>query len=229
MARAARKLTQETDQSAGLPAHEVIYRRLRNLVLFGDLAPGQAVTIQGLAQQLGAGMTPVREAIRRLGAEGALEWRGNRRVVVPLLAPDQADELAFARLALEPELARRAARHCGDEDISAISAIDDDLDAAIARGDVQGYLRENHRFHMAIYARARAPLLMGLVSALWLRFGPSLRVVCGQIGTMNLPDKHDDAITALRARDADATARAIAEDIAQGIEQVRKSLLTPPI
>ena len=52
------------------PAHERIYRQLRDLVLYGDLAPGQAVTIQGLTARLGAGMTPVREAIRRLIAEG---------------------------------------------------------------------------------------------------------------------------------------------------------------
>ncbi len=212
-----------------LPAHELVYQQIRDMILYGELAPGQSVTIQGLAGAVAAGMTPVREAIRRLGAEGALEWRGNRRVVVPELGAEQADELAFARLALEPELAKRAARHCDKISIEEISAIDDDLDAAIARGDVQGYLRENHRFHMAIYTRAQAPLLAGLVSALWLRFGPSLRVVCGQLGTMNLPDKHDDAIAALRARDSDAAARAIAEDIAQGIDQVRKSLLTPSI
>ena len=49
-----------------IPAHETVYRKLRDLVLFGEIAPGQAVTIQGLTDQLDAGMTPVREAIRRL-------------------------------------------------------------------------------------------------------------------------------------------------------------------
>ena len=72
-----------------LPTHELIYRQLRDQVLFGDLAPGQAVTIQGLTDSLGAGMTPVREAIRRLIAEGALEFQGNRRVCVPLLVGRQ--------------------------------------------------------------------------------------------------------------------------------------------
>ena len=54
--------------------------RVRDLVLFGDLVPGQPVTIDGLREILGSGITPVREAIRRLSAEGALETGGNRRV-----------------------------------------------------------------------------------------------------------------------------------------------------
>ena len=52
------------------PAHESVYQGLRQMILGGDFAPGQAVTIQGLVELLGAGMTPVREAIRRLISEG---------------------------------------------------------------------------------------------------------------------------------------------------------------
>ncbi|HAY91180.1 MAG TPA: GntR family transcriptional regulator, partial [Rhodobacteraceae bacterium] len=58
--------------SAGLPAHEMTYRALKELLLFGEIAPGQAVTIQGLVARLDVGMTPVREALRRLISEGAL-------------------------------------------------------------------------------------------------------------------------------------------------------------
>ena len=70
--------------SAGLPAHEMTYRALKELLLFGEIAPGQAVTIQGLVARLEVGMTPVREALRRLISEGALEFQGNRRVSVPI-------------------------------------------------------------------------------------------------------------------------------------------------
>ena len=76
-----------------LPAHEIVYRKLRDLVLFGEIAPGQAVTIQGLTDQLDAGMTPVREAIRRLISEGALDFQGNRRVCVPNLSVQNVNEL----------------------------------------------------------------------------------------------------------------------------------------
>lgn len=211
-------------EGAGLPAHEVVYRRLRDMVLFGELVPGQPVTIQGLTETLGAGMTPVREALRRLIAEGALAFQGNRRIIVPVLDASALDELSAARVALEPELARRAARLCGTEDVARLTATDARLDRAIARGDVHGYLVENHRFHAEMNAVADAPILTGLVAGLWLRFGPSLRVVCGQFGTRNLPDRHKDLLGALAARDPAAASAAMTADVVQGMEQIRGGL-----
>lgn len=207
-----------------LPAHELIYRQLRDLVLFGDLAPGQAVTIQGLTERLGAGMTPVREAIRRLIAEGALEFQGNRRVCVPLLSADNVSELILARQWLDPHLTLRATERASLQDLEHLKALDKVLDAAILKGDLRDYLELNYRFHKFIYGIADAPILADLADGLWLRFGPSLRVVCGRMGTQNLPDKHKDMLDAMHARDAEAAARAIREDVIQGMEQVRQSL-----
>lgn len=210
-----------------VPSHEVTYCRLRDMILFGQLAPGQAVTIQGLAAMLDAGMTPVREAIRRLTAEGALALQGNRRVLVPVLTRSQIDELAFARMTIEPKIATMAAARLSAADIAALARIDDAIDAAIAAGDVNAYLRGNFRFHFALYERAGAPILVAMTHTLWLRFGPSLRVVCGRFGTLNLPDRHDEALAAMRAGDPEALARAVEEDIAQGVEQIRLSLDSP--
>jgi len=208
----------------GLPAHELIYRQLRDLILFGDLAPGQAVTIQGLTDRLDAGMTPVREAIRRLIAEGALEFQGNRRVSVPLLSAGNISELILARQWVDPHLTLRATERATLEDLDELSELDKALDAAIRQGDLRAYLELNYRFHSRIYSIAGAPILADLANGLWLRFGPSLRVVCGRMGTQNLPDKHKDMLDAMHARDAEAAARAIREDVIQGMEQVRQSL-----
>jgi len=209
--------------TARLPAHELIYRRLRALVLFGDLAPGQAVTIQGLSDRLEAGMTPVREAIRRLIAEGALEFQGNRRVSVPVLTVDHIDELIMARQWLDPCLTIRATTRATADDLAWLTALDAELDRAIAQGDLRGYLEMNYRFHSRLYALAAAPILANVADGLWLRFGPSLRVVCGRMGTHNLPDKHKDMLAAMAAGDAEAAATAIREDVTQGMEQVRQS------
>lgn len=211
------------------PEHLLVYRRLREMILFGDLAPGQPVTILGLIDRLGAGMTPVREALRRLTAEGALQRLGNRRVVVPELGRTTLDQLAFARLALEPHLAQLACNHLTNSDIAAMADCDVVLNDAIARGDVSGYLHGNHDFHMALYELAQAPLLLSLVNSLWLRVGPSLRVVAGRWGTMQLVDRHEQALAAMRARDGAAMASAIADDIRQGIELIAMSLQNPEI
>ncbi|WP_439110986.1 GntR family transcriptional regulator [Lentibacter sp.] len=207
-----------------LPAHEKVYREMRDLLLFGELAPGQAVTIQGICDELGAGMTPVREAIRRLTAEGALEFLGNRRVAVPSLTVGHVNELIFARQAIEPQLVVRATERANDSAIEELTNIDSALDVAIERGDVRTYLEQNYRFHARLYSMAEAPILSALADGLWLRFGPSLRVVCGRVGTQNLPDQHHEALDAMRAGDAQRAAKAMREDVIQGMEQVRRAL-----
>lgn len=206
-----------------IPNHEMTYLQIRDMILFGELAPGQAVTIQGLAHLLGAGVTPIREAIRRLTAEGALEFQGNRRVCVPELTPTQHEELEFARLSIEPELARRAFNKLNSKDIEELDFIDKSLNDSIYQGDVHGYLLQNHRFHFTLYNHADARILLDIANMLWLRVGPSLRVVCGRVGTYNLPDRHEQALEAMRRGDADGVVDAIREDIRQGMDQIRRA------
>ncbi len=207
-----------------IPIHQQVYEQLRDLILFGELAPGQAVTIQGLVRDLGAGMTPVREAIRRLTSEGALEFQGNRRVSVPKPDASSIAELIFARRALEPELTARATRKATPADIRALTEIDNRLDKAIAQGDVGAYLRENYAFHARLYEMADSPILAEIANGLWLRFGPPLRVVCGRMGTQNLPDQHKEMLDALRSGDVERAAKAIEDDVVQGMEQVLSAL-----
>ena len=217
-------MQQAVREGANPPAHQIVYERIREMILFGDLAPGQPVTIQGLTEAVASGMTPVREAIRRLTAEGALVMSGNRRVLVPELDLPMLEELSFLRLTVEPRLAALAAPLIPDGEIDRLEAIDTELDRAIADGDVGGYLRLNYDFHRALYAQSGTRLLRETADALWLRAGPSLRVVCGRYGTLNLPDMHEEAVAALRARDADAVARAIRIDIEQGHDQIARAL-----
>jgi DNA-binding GntR family transcriptional regulator len=207
-----------------LPEHQAIYQRIRNMILFGSLVPGQAVTIQGLADLIGAGMTPVREAIRRLTAEGALEAGGNRRVRVPEINREKLDEISFLRLAVEPRLAEMAAGLMTDACLSQLEAHDNEVNQAIRSGDIERYLEHNYYFHFCLYAQADAQVLGSIAASLWLQVGPSLRIVCGRYGTANLPDKHSETLAALREGNAERASRAIADDIRQGLGQVRLTL-----
>ncbi len=213
-----------TVQAVKLPEHQAIYLQIRNMILFGSLVPGQAVTIQGLVDHVGAGMTPVREALRRLTAEGALDTGENRRIRVPEITRDRLDQIAFARLAIEPRLAGLAADRMTDDGLAGLEKMDAAVDAAIAQGDVEGYLEANYRFHFLLYDLADAEILTKIATSLWLQVGPSLRIVCGRYGTANLPDKHSETLAALREGDSDRAAAAIADDIRQGLGQVRLTL-----
>ena len=207
-----------------VPSHEVTYARLRDMILYGHLAPGQPVTIQGLIQDLGAGMTPVREAIRRLTAEGALLPQGNRRVSVPQMTSAMLEQVAFARLAIEPKLADLAAAHLNPALIARLAAADGSVNRAIGAGNIPDYLAANHAFHFALYEASEAPVLVDMARSLWLRAGPSLRAVIGRYGRAALPDRHSEALAAMRAGDAAALVLAVEKDIQQGIDHVRQAL-----
>ncbi|MEM7528784.1 MAG: GntR family transcriptional regulator [Pseudomonadota bacterium] len=201
------------------PANEQVYRSLRAELLEGALEPGASLTIRGVAAALDVSMTPAREAVRQLVAERALALTPSGRILVPLPNAAELDELFAARRLLEPELAERAARRVGRRVgglLKALHAQDDALEAAIAAGDAQGYVRANMGFHASLYAAAGSPALMALVESVWLQTGPTMRRVYGVIGTRALQDFHETALAALSDGDAKALAEAIRADVDQG-------------
>jgi DNA-binding GntR family transcriptional regulator len=208
--------------SQKIPVHEQVYRRLREKILYGELAPGQAVTIYGLVDELDVGMTPVREAIRRLTAEGALTFQGNRRVCLPEISQQDFTDLIFVRRMIEPKLAVLSAAKATNAIIDEMRAVDDKVNLAITQGNVGDYMKYNHQFHFTLYACAKSDLLYGMVSTLWLRYGPLYRVISGKWGTAQLADCHDETIAALMAGNADAVGKAILEDIEQGFGIVQR-------
>jgi len=208
-----------------MPEHQVVYEALHNMLLLGRFSPGQPMTIKGLTEMLGVGMTPVREAIRRLTSENALKTLGNRRVIVPVLTQKQVDDIYFLRMKIEPELAKRSVKNITKAQIQELSEINEEVTDAIGSGDISKYLERNKTFHFSIYELAETPILMRSVQSLWLQVGPSLRVVCGRYGTANLLDKHSDILQALRDTDPDAAEAAMQEDLQQGIMLVGQPLL----
>lgn len=211
-----------------LPANEAVYRALRGRILDGAMAPGESLTLRGVAVALGVSMTPAREAVRRLVAERALELTGSGRLLVADPDPARLEELFSARILLEPELARRALPSLDRELIQGLVAIDDEIGALVDAGDAGGYVRANNRFHATLYAAARAPAITALVESVWLQTSPSMRRVYGRLGTRGLADYHAAAIRAMERRDANALAEAIRADVEQGAMLVREADLGPP-
>lgn len=209
------------------PRRSEVERSLREALLTGRFVPGRAVTLRGLAQDLGVSPMPVREAVRSVAAGNALEIRPNGRIQVPRMTAARFAEISCARLLLEPELARRAAPGLAPADAAEIAAIDGRIDASLDNGDVDSYMRLNHLFHFRIYAAARSEVLLPLVEGLWLQFGPFMRTVYGRLGTAVLVDHHKEAVAAIRAGDADALAAAVAADIRCGMDLLAAGGLPP--
>ena len=193
--------------------HAGVYEELRRWLILGKVAPGAGMSTRGLAQQLGVSQMPVRDALSRLAAEGAVMVRSKRKIVVTPMTQQRLNEIIDCRLLLEPAAAMQALPHLNAARIRQIKAIDQALDQAGAQGATDAYIEQNFRFHFAIYRAGGDTMLTRIIETLWVQFGPLMRVVYGRVCTLTLVDKHHLAIDAIVDRDPVALKAAIAADI----------------
>ena len=203
--------------------HASIYEELRRRMITGKIVPGVGLSTRGLALEMGVSQMPVRDALSRLAAEGAVEIRSKRKIEVPAMNADRFTDLLECRLMLEPQAAILALPHITPARLKQLREIDAAIDAAMEHGDVVAYMEGNFDFHFSLYRANERPTLNRLIEALWLQFGPFMRVVYGRFGTANLVDQHRIALDAIEARDAAALERAIASDIADGMGLIGRS------
>ncbi len=88
------------------------------------MAPGHELSTRGLAAELGVSQTPVRDALSRLAADGAVEIRTKRRIVVPVMTQERFDDLLRCRLLLEPVAAEHALEYLDARGIASMREID---------------------------------------------------------------------------------------------------------
>ncbi|MGV8950217.1 MAG: GntR family transcriptional regulator [Cypionkella sp.] len=201
-------------------AHERLYRALRLQVMHGELAPGQAVTIRGLAEQFGVSMTPAREAVRRLVAEGAFTMSSSGRVSTPELSPERIEELAVIRSLLEPEMASRALPRAHFALIDRLAAINALNQEAVMNQDAVGYVRTNLEFHRTLYLRAQTPAMLAMCETVWLQLGPTMRALYQKLRRREVPHHHRLILAALRAGDDPGLRLAIRTDVTQGLRHL---------
>ncbi|PID37325.1 MAG: GntR family transcriptional regulator [Rhodobacterales bacterium] len=205
---------------SGLAAHERVYRALRSRIMYGELDPGIALTIRGVGAEFGVSMTPAREAVRRLAAEGALSLSATGRVSTPELTPERIEELAALRALLEPELASRALPRAHMALIERLRALNAQVGEHIARRDVSGYIRNNLEFHRALYLRAQAPAMLAMVETVWLQLGPTMRVLYKERKGSELQKMHRQILAALAAGDEPGLRLAMRTDVTQGLRML---------
>ena len=206
--------------------HDQVYEALSEALIQGQIPPLKSVSLRSLAQTLNVSPMPVREAVRRLIAEKALELQpSNKRLRVPHLSEHRLLQLMTARQWVEPELAFLATPHVTKDTIRRLRDDDEKLMTALKSGDVSGYMQGNHDFHFTIYKLADADLFYDLARTLWLQAGPFMRVVFGRLGTVHLPkDYHQEMIRAFETGDADTVRSAMAADIHEGMELMLDAL-----
>jgi DNA-binding GntR family transcriptional regulator len=202
-------------------AHERVYRSLRTRIMHGDLEPGQALTLRGIGREFGVSMTPAREALRRLVAEGALSLSSSGRISTPELNDDRIEELATLRALLEPELASRALPRAHFALIDRLEAINQGVAQMVARHDATGYVRMNLEFHRTLYLRAQAPAMLAMTETVWLQLGPTMRALYSRMRRSDPPFHHRLILAALKAGDDPGLRLAVRTDVTQGLRMLK--------
>jgi DNA-binding GntR family transcriptional regulator len=200
---------------------ERVYHQIKLALMAGDYEPGQKITIAAVAAALGVSAMPVREALRRLAAERALIMYPNRSVLVPRLSREEVLNIRAIRQQLEALAAKLAAARIDEERIERLVRLQLALAAARDRGDGRRILHLNEEFHFVVYEAAGVQVLTDIISTLWLHSAPTLNLLFKPEHISRYPlaaQNHNNRalIKALRSRDGERAARAVAAEIAVG-------------
>jgi DNA-binding GntR family transcriptional regulator len=156
------------------PAPVAIADRLRAAILSGRLAAGTRINQDRMAAEHGVSHIPVREALRRLEAEGLVTFAPRRGFFVARLSAADAAELGEMRAALEPLALRLALPRLGD---AALDAAEAAIEASERAADLAAWAKWNWRFHRGLYAPCARPRLLETLENLWRGADRYLRVV----------------------------------------------------
>jgi DNA-binding GntR family transcriptional regulator len=202
------------------PAHDRVYRALRTRIMQGAIQPGEALTLRGIGKSFEVSMTPAREAVRRLVAEGALTLSSSGRISTPELNNERIEELASLRALIEVELASRALPRAHMALIERLQTINTSVAEAVAHRDAVSYIRTNLEFHRTLYLRAQAPAMLAMAETVWLQMGPTMRALYGRLRRTEPPHYHRLIIAALRAGDEPGLRLAVRSDVTQGLRML---------
>lgn len=192
----------------------LVREKLRSALMAGQFQPGEKLTIRAVASALDVSLTPAREALYNLVAEGALESGPNGTVFIPLMDEERTIELSKIRKSLEGLAAREAARNLTNADIAAAVAVQEKLIQADRDKRYSELMQLNWEFHFGIYEAAGMPTLKRIIEGCWLKMGSYLNVIYPKYGEVGKGlDLHAKILDALRARDADSLCSAIQADI----------------
>jgi len=144
--------------------HELAYRLIRERIVAAVYQPGQRLIIDALARDLNMSQVPIREAIRRLQAEGWISYRHNSGPEVANIGLDQWQQTMELLAVLEGYATALAAEQLQPDDLAQLQHHADAMQHALEQFDLLGFSDSNRAFHRVIYARCPNPILVERIS-----------------------------------------------------------------
>jgi DNA-binding GntR family transcriptional regulator len=207
---------------------ELISERLRTDITRGVYKPGP-VRIGELAKRFGVSAMPVREALRRLEAEGLISFQPNRQITINALTVAEVDEIFEIRLQLEPFAVRMATPRLR-RDEATLQELDDLITRLDASGDRPDAWRTlNRTFHDAVYRGAGMPRLEAIINSLWAMIESYIRYYVQAAADVELAQRqHRRLLDLVRKGDADAAASMLAKHIASSHDALVSAMQVDP-
>ena len=145
----------------------IVQERIREAILSGELAAGSRIDQVRLAEQLDVSLVPVREALKKLDAEGFVQIVPRRGAFITETSTHDMQELYLARQILEGEAAYHAAEKLSDEEITVLSDLMPQMTQALTQHDYDLFMVLNREFHFTIYQAAQNRYVLNMVVSLW--------------------------------------------------------------
>jgi DNA-binding GntR family transcriptional regulator len=194
---------------------EDVARHVRTRIFDGTYAAGQYIRLDQLAAELGVSVTPVREALFVLSAEGLLSQQPRRGFVVVAVTMRDLTDVANVQAHIGGELAARAAVNITDEQLRELEKVQTELEDAYASDDDARAVRLNHEFHKAINVAADSPKLAQLMSQI-TRYAPESVFPTIAGWPAQSTEHHRKVLVALETHDESAARAAMSEHLAAG-------------
>lgn len=195
---------------------------LREGIISGKFPRGSKLKQAQIAEMIGTSITPVREAIKMLEAEGFIQGSSHRGATVSPFDIDATDEIVDLRVTLECKLALHAMAKLSSEDLNVLRDLQTQIEAAADQGDRDSVRSINYRFHEVLYLAAGLPQTLQFVRALWARYPFDLINKLEQ-RIDRASREHHEMLSAILSRDESALLSALRVHIRSGWDEFKAS------
>nr|WP_299245860.1 GntR family transcriptional regulator [uncultured Halomonas sp.] len=214
---------ERTEASLGAPTRQRIrtislaeqaHQALHLMIVRGELKPNERLAEPELCELLDISRTPLREAIKKLAAEGLVILRRHRNAVVAPIDALELEHLFEVEAGLESMAIGLAAQRMTNTEINRLEALQERLERLVDKGDLNRYFEMNQRIHALLVAGAKNPVLTETHQRLLGRLERARYLALGKFGRWHeSANEHREILEALKARDAELARRLLTEHV----------------
>ncbi|MCC7327629.1 MAG: GntR family transcriptional regulator [Burkholderiales bacterium] len=188
---------------SGRRLSDIAYEKIKRLIICMEYRPGSFLNAAQVGAQVGAGITPVNQALNRLMIDGMVELIPRKGAIVRPISLEEILNIVDVRMVIETYCVRLAAERARDDEIARLFTLLEEAEILLRQRDVEGLMLLDREFHIEVSHAARNPVLAEMLLSLHER---SLRVWFTSLSDdghlAQVQHEHRDIAGQLRARDA---------------------------